>query len=438
MKHHLYYMSNSSTLSNRGQALIGKPFRADFEKFAQAEEDAYDASSNPAGAITLCIAENVLSWTEMRSKLQEIAQREIPQWVSKYTSVLGAPPFREALAGFAEKHITSLGQAGPCKLSSEHFAISSGATGIVELTALLLCDEGDVAAFPAPCYPVYTQDVGNKAKVDRYDIQPAAAWGKTPGQHPLSVQDLDRSLRDINARGKTMKLLVLTQPDNPTGTIYSRQQLVAIADWCIAHQVHLCVNELYALSQVDFTDSRLAADYGDASAAYYSFLHEVEQRKNPYLHWWYSFSKDFGISGLRTGVMYTRNEDLLEAFGNYGAPSTVSNHTQWLLSELLLDGAWVSAFAKTNQHCLTESYVLVIEALQQRGISYLPARGSLFVWAKFNTGSVADEEFWRKLYDDQKVLLTAPGGFGHAEQGWLRLVYSCVDAEELGAALGRM
>ena len=432
-------MSNSTSLSSRGSALIGKPLRADFEKFAQAEDDAFDALSNPEGSITLCIAENVLSWNTMREKLAQLAKKPVPQWVSKYTSVLGAPVFREALAGFAERHITTIDSSDLQKLSSDHFAISSGATGIVEMTALLLCDEGDVAAFPAPCYPVYTQDVGNKAKVERYDIQPEKSWESTPGQHPLSVQDLDRSLAELKTHGRKLKLLVLTQPENPTGAIYSEQQLRDFADWSVRNEVHLCVNELYALSQINFTDERLKMDYGLNPTPFYSFLKEVEQRKSPFLHWWYSFSKDFGISGLRTGVMYSRNDDLLEAFGNYGAPSTVSNHTQWLLSEVISDDAWVSAFAKTNQERLTDSYAKVVEVLREQGVSYRAARGSLFVWAKVNQDqAVSDEAFWRKLFDDQKVLLTATGGFGHEKKGWLRIVYSCVEPETLGIALKRL
>jgi hypothetical protein len=47
---------------------------------------------------------------------------------------------------------------------------------------------------------------------------------------------------------------------------------------------------------------------------------------SPYLHWWYSFSKDFGISGLRVGLLYSHNTALLEAWGNSGAPSITSNY----------------------------------------------------------------------------------------------------------------
>jgi aspartate/methionine/tyrosine aminotransferase len=325
-------------------------------------------------------------------------------------------------------------------LSPDYIAVSSGATGIIELSALLLCDEGDVAAFPAPSYPVYTQDIGNKAGVIRYDIVPGGDWDAMPGIHPLSRADLERSRSEIEATGGRLKMLVLTQPDNPTGAIYSAQQLEDFTNWCIAHEVHLCVNELYALSQLVGDQHSLATNIaGSRQPRYASFLRLIEQKKSAYLHWWYSFSKDFGLSGLRTGVIYSRNEQFLEAFGNYAAPSTVSNHTQWLLGSVISDDEWVEAFAKTNQARLTESYHLVTTALDELGVPYRTARGSLFVWAQLNVSkTITDEAYWRGLFTEQGVLLTAPGGFGHDEKGWMRIVYSCVPQEGLREAMRRI
>ena len=428
----------TTSLSTRGAALIGKPLRADFELFAEAEEDAFDATHNPDGAIALCIAENVLSWPEMEARLREAASAKTPDWVAKYTMVTGAPAFRTALAGFAERHIATLGGQSARALDPEGFCVSSGATAIVELCALLLADEDDVVAIPAPNYPVYTKDVGLKAGMLRYDIEPAGSWAETPGVHPLHVSDLEQARRDIHSGGRRLRMVVLTQPDNPTGAIYTREQLEIFAAWAVRHRVHLCVNELYALSQVDTSDPRIADDYPGGPEPYYSFLHLVEEQRSPYFHWWYSVSKDFGLSGLRCGMMYTRNAELVQAFGNLGAPHTVSNHTQWLLTQVLSDGAFVTAFAKTNQRRLTDAYACVVGALRQNGTPYVPARGSLFVWAKLNTGSESDEAFWRKLFEAHRVLLTAPGGFGQAESGWLRVVYSCVPTQALKEATRRI
>ncbi len=427
------------SLSQRGQDLIGKPLRADFAYFHEVEEDPFHPADNPDGKIALCIAENVVSWPEMEARLREAACAKTPDWVAKYTAVTGAPEFRSALAGFAERHLTTLGGQPAQALDPESFCVSSGATGVVELTALLLADTEDVAAFPAPCYPVYTKDIGLKAGMLRYDIEPAAGWAGAGGIHPLHVSDLERARGDIHEGGRTLRMVVLTQPDNPTGAIYTRDQLEGFAAWAARHRVHLCVNELYALSQVDTTDARIAADYSAEREPYFSFLHLVERQRSPYLHWWYSVSKDFGLSGLRCGMMYTRNAALVQAFGNYGAPHTVSNHTQWLLTQVLSDDAFVTAFAKANQARLTDAYARVVSALRQNGIAYVPARGSLFVWARLNAeGRATDKTFWQKMYEEMGVLLTAPGDFGHSEAGWLRVVYSCVESAALDVAVRRV
>ena len=425
-------------LSERAAALLDQPLRADFAYLQATEDDRFDPATNPAGKIPLAIAENVLSWEEVSARLTELSARPIPDWVAQYTQVQGAPELRAAVAGFAERHISTLGGRAALALDPDGVCVSSGATAIVELAALLLGDDGDVAAFPAPCYPVYAKDVGHKAHLDRYDLQCAAGWEDVAGTHPLTVDDLDRGLAEIEASGRRLRMLVLTQPDNPTGAIYTAAQLQAFADWCIRHEVHLCVNELYALSQLDVTDARLAADYPAEVPPYVSFLHVIEARRSPYLHWWYSVSKDFGLSGLRCGMMYTRSADLVRALGNLGAPHTVSNHTQWLLAGLLSDAGWVGAFAKTNQRRLTDAYARAVAVLREAGVPYVPARGSLFVWARLNRDREDDGAYWRRVFEERGVLLTAPDGFGHAEAGWLRVVYSCVDHAGLEEGLRRV
>ena len=433
-----------ASLSRRGRALVDAPLRDDFELFHEAEQNAYDAEANPGGAIALCIAENALAWPQMRARLVRAAARMPPAWVAKYTDVRGAPELREALAGFAERHITTLGQRAAVALDPDGFCVASGATGVVELTALLLGDDGDVAAFPTPCYPVYRQDVGHKAHLDRYDVRPARGWDEVePGTHPLAVADLDRALGDVEASGRRLRMLVLTQPDNPTGAIYTAAQLRDFADWATRHEVHLCVNELYALSQVDVADARIAGDYADAPAPYASFLHELERRRSPYLHWWYSFSKDFGVSGLRCGALYTRNAALAEAFGNLGAPHTVSNHTQWLLEDVLGNDAWVAAFAKTNRAHLTDAYADTVGALRELGLPYRAARGSLFAWfaaSPLRRGGETDGALWRRLFRETGLLLTSPTGFGLGDEraGWLRGVITCVDDQTRAEALRRL
>ncbi len=415
-------------LSTRGEKKAHEPLRPDFALFERAEENAYGAD-NTTGAITLCIAENLLQWPTLRDKLQTIArERAWPDWIAAYTNLHGAPEFREAVAGFVGRHIAGR------DLNADFFCGSAGATATVEVTAMVVGDAGDYAVFPAPAYQAYAPDVQNKAGLLRYDIRNyRAEFG--PGYHPLSVEELNGTYAQL---GDRFRLLVLTQPDNPTGAIYSADQLRSIADWCTQHGIHLVVNEIYALSQFDRD-----ADGIVNTSEYISFLPILEELDSPYLHWWYSFSKDFGISGFRVGLLYSRNADLRQAFTNYNAPHQISNLTQWLLAELLQDDDWVSGFQENNQRLLTQAYRTVTETLNALHVPYSPARGSLFVWADFSgylpeRTPAAAEALWAAIFEYTGVLLTAPGGLGQPEAGWYRIVYSGVSPAALGEAMARL
>ena len=417
------------TLSPRGQQMAGQPLRPDFALFEQAQENPY-GPDNPEGAIVLCIAENLLQWDRLRDRLQDITRGDWPDWLAAYAPLAGHPDFRAAAAAFVSKHIA--GQSLP----AEGFCASAGATAVIELTAHCLATASDYAVFPAPAYQAYTPDIGHKAGLQRYDLTDYAAGADSdPDFHPLSTADLDRTLGEL---GDRFRMLVLTQPDNPTGAVYAAEQLREIADWCMAHEVHLIVNEIYALSQFDREELTL-----DNRAPYTSFLPLLEERASDYLHWWYSFSKDFGVSGFRAGLLYSRNEQLRSAYTNYNAPHQISTLVQWQLTELLRDDAWVTDYQGRNQRLLTTAYLTVTDTLDELGIPYAPARGSLFVWADFSSYLTAPtqeaaEALWQELFEETGVLLTAPGGLGQPEAGWFRIVYSSASPAALRAAMDRL
>lgn len=427
-------------LSHRGKAAANQPLRADLDAFYEAMEDRYHAQDNPNGKFTLTIAENGLCWPELRDKFCAIqAENETPDWVSSYTAILGAPELREAAAGFLKRHLAGV------DLNPERLGVAAGAAAIIEMTALLLGDPGDVAVIPGPAYMAYTPDIGAKAGLERYDLhhEPTADTPASRFQFPTYFQhttaDLDRAYAEL---GDRFRMLILTQPNNPSGQVFTESQLLVFADWCEARKIHLVVNEIYALSLIDQDHGDLIDDYGERRW-FTSVLRLLETRKSPYLHWWYSFSKDFGISGFRLGMVYSHNEQMLKAWGNMGAPSMASNHSQWLVQKMLEDEAWVREYSTTNARRLTESYALVIRTLRAHGIAYAPAAGSLFVWFDLSRFLIADTDaaemkLWQRVYDETGILLTSPVGQGSPERGWYRMVFSCVAYADLAVAMGRL
>jgi 1-aminocyclopropane-1-carboxylate synthase len=309
------------------------------------------------------------------------------------------------------------------------------------MTALVLGDDRDVAAFPAPSYPVYKQDIGNIANLERYDIITHHDMSSIQNGTLLSIEHLENTKSDIKNQGKNFKMLVLTNPDNPTGIMYSREKLVEIADWCEANQVHLIVNEIYGLSLVDTSREEIKDDYSE-QIDFVSFAQIMEKRKSDYLHLWSAFSKDFGISGFRVGLVYSHNELMIQAYTNLNYSHLVSNYTQWILKEVLEDIDWVKSYIQSNQQHLTEAYIVVVQSLKKLNIDYVPSRGSLFSWIDLSqflaeNTQAAENDLWLKIYDETGILLTPGEGFGHTKKGHFRIVYPFVQIEDLKVAMKR-
>ena len=426
-----------SHLSKRGIKASTSVIRTDMEAYFDAVQNLYHKDTNPDGAFPLNVAENKLCWQLLRDKIQQIARsKEIPAWVAGYTSGRGAPSFREAVAGFLADFLAH------CPIDAERMVFSAGATSVIEMTALVLGDRDDVVAFPAPCYPVYRQDIGNIAGLQRFDIITHHELSALKDGLLMDTQILNQAKRDIENQGKNFRILVLTTPDNPTGGIYSREQLLDVTNWCVANKVHLIVNEIYALSLIDTSHPDIKGDY-PSDTPFVSFLKIIEERKSPYLHWWYSFSKDFGISGFRVGVAYSHNEQFLAAYENLNYSHLVSNHTQWLLEEMLTDKAFLRQYIQVNQQRLTEVYVTVVKSLKKLQIDYVPSRGSLFLWIDLSRylsqdTFEAEREFWSEFYQKTGILLTPGEGFGHTKRGLFRIVYPYFEVPDLRVAMKRM
>jgi aspartate/methionine/tyrosine aminotransferase len=430
-------LEKKSLLSKRGENMALKPSRVDLELYWKALADPFEPDANTQGHFTMNVAENHLCWYMLRQKIEAVtSSQSIPEWAASYGDPAGVASFREAAAAFLSEHL--LGQ----ELPAETIAFSVGATATIEMTAFLLADHGDTAVIPAPAYPVYSMDIGALPGVQRFDLHTHHEIQDLKGGIPLTVDQLEAAKQEISAKGSRFRMLILTSPDNPTGAIYTESQLVAISNWCEANEVHLIVNEIYGLARIDLSHPAIQEDYPDP-IQYVSFGRIMARKKSPYLHLWYAFSKDLGISGFRIGMTHTYNMDFLAGYRNVGLSHAISNYTQWVMQEVLKDKKFMSSYIKASQQALTQAYVTVVKKLKSLHIPYNPSYGSLFVWMDLSSLLDADsdqgqERLWMEIFDKTKILLTPGAGFGHSKKGLFRMVISSISPQALEVAMERL
>ena len=425
------------TLSKRGQEQASNLARIDIELFMEATDNLFHPTDNPEGAFPLNVAENSVMAGRIQAEFNKILKEtELPLWPLKYTSTAGFPETLEVIAQFMRKYFQSEA------ISADKLVLSAGAAASLEVFSFAIANPGDLVVIPAPAYPIYSIDLGIKSGLVRWDLQTHHDISEHSSLALVTPADLDRTWADIQAAGKVFKLLLLTSPDNPTGSTYTSAQLEAIADWCIQHEVHLLVNEIYALSQIDTSHPELTQDYANP-IPFRSFAGIMADRQSDYLHLIYALSKDFAISGMRLGVIHTLNEAMLSGLGNINIPQMASNLVQWLVQELFKRESFIASYVEENQRRITESYLVIVRMLRRLGIPYTPSRGSLFIWADFSAylsapTAQAEEDFWMQIFRDTQILFTPGTGFQHQKKGLFRIVHTAVPTEHLRIAIDRL
>ena len=425
------------SLSARGHHLATTPSRIDHALFMEAKQNLYDPEDNPSGSFPLNVAENQVMAPVIKAKLMTLLKNnEMSDWVMGYTHYLGHPEVRMMIARFMEQHLCD------CTIHPDTLGLSAGATAIVEVTAFLLANPGDVVVIPAPGYPMYTNDFGIKAGISRYDLQTHDNLQEISTKAPVTTDLLERTWAILKAEGRCFKILLISSPDNPTGCRYEEDQLRALARWCIEHQVHMIVNEIYGLSLIDTTpiDHPSSAHGQDE---YVSFAKIMEEFASDYLHLWYAFSKDFGMSGLRCGVVHSLNKGFIAGLENINVPHMVSNMSQWMIKEMLSDDEFIKNYIEQNKKQITRSYQWVVAALKLLDVPFIPSRGGIFVWIDLSSYLDADSDeaetaLWMNIYKQTGVLLTPGLEFKHSKKGLFRMVYTAVSFDHLKVAVERL
>lgn len=401
---------------------------------ARALEAIFDEYSeeNPLGRIPLAVAENKLTGQLLLSKLS--AFHEYSPAVLSYTDTTGLPSAKLAMANFLGDCVF-----GKVPVKPSHLVISSGCTGLLNELSILLFEENDSVLIPAPYYAAFDCDFKNVGGVTVVPVWPVGEVPKTPSfeeaniwlQSNLTVESLDEAYARSLAANHKPKALLIVNPENPTGIVYTEKCLLCALQWARKHGMHLIVDEIYALSVYD------------SPTPFRSIVSLLDNQLGDDVHVLWGLSKDFGASGLRVGVLYSQNTQLLAAFSTMNMAIQVSNMVQEMAAHILNDRAFVDLFLKETRLKLKESYDFLHHELKELGIMIVsPAGASIFCFADFRL-LMSEQSFEgeRALFTrlaDRGVVIT-PGEPCHCQiPGFFRICFAYVPLNSLKEAVRRI
>jgi aspartate aminotransferase len=144
----------------------------------------------------------------------------------RYTPAAGLPELRQAIAA------KTLRDSG-VKVESSQVLVTNGGKQAVYFAFETLVDEGDEVILPAPYWTTYPEAIRLAGGV------PVEVVADETQDYLVTVEQLEA------ARTERTKALLFCSPSNPTGAVYSAEQIAAIGRWALEHGIWVVTDEIY-------------------------------------------------------------------------------------------------------------------------------------------------------------------------------------------------
>lgn len=329
---------------------------------------------------------------------------------TKYTSASGTIELRKAIS---DRLCTDYGLV----YDPAQIVVTSGGKHAIYIALMTLLDPGDEVILPAPYWVSYYDEIRMTGAV------PVSVYASEEQGFKLTAEMLEGTITSRT------KLLVLNNPNNPTGAIYTREELTALADVCRVHDIYVLCDEMY--SKIVFDDTEFVS---------FPSLSKDAFERTILIN---GASKAYAMTGWRIGYAAAPIQ-IAKLMSSYlsqstGCPSSVSQ------------AAATEAFSGSQNYVMTmcQAYeerrnYLVSRIQSMDGISCSVPKGAFYLLIRVDTlyGQTFggkkienDTDFAQALLDSAYVAVT-PGSVFEAP-GYVRWCYAA-SMDELKAGLDRL
>ena len=320
--------------------------------------------------------------------IKKAAEASIANNHSHYAPSNGTPGLRKAAADFlAEKY----GQ----KYDPSEILITNGVTESIYdfLTAVL--NPGDVVLVPTPIFPLYIGDaLSMGATVEQID---------TSDDHfKLTPDKLQAAL---DKYGDRVKALVMNYPTNPTGVMYTQDELDALADVVRDKPIFVLADEIYS-----------ELNYDQPHASMEKTLHDQVVLMN-------GVSKAWAMTGYRIGVVATPKPILDQIAKIHQAITTTESTPMQDAAEEALANGKDDALPMKKE--FQKRRDVLYDGLTKLGFECVKPTGAFYIFAKIPAGLEQDDtKFIYDLAEKGRVAVVAGSFFAKGGEGYIRLSYA--------------
>ncbi len=319
--------------------------------------------------------------------IKDAAIKALENGMTKYTPASGTPALKEAIC-------RKLKRDNGLDYTPANIVVSNGAKHSLMNVFTAICNPGDEIIIPAPYWVSYPEMVALA------DGVPVIVNSTEENGFKVTPEDLEAVITD-KTRG-----FVLTSPSNPTGMVYTEEEIKALADFAVKHGIYVISDEVYEHLVYD--------DHKHVSIA--SFGEEIKELTIVVN----ALSKTYAMTGWRIG--YTAcGAELTKAMANIQSHATSNpNSIAQAAAAAALDGSLDCVYEMKAEFIKRRNYM--VEKINSiEGVSCLMPQGAFYVMmniekilgTKLYGKEIKSSDDFADLFLEKSLVAVVPcSGFG--------------------------
>ena len=328
--------------------------------------------------------------------IRDVAINAIENESIGYTAASGMESLKKAICD-------KLKRDNNLEYTQDQIVVSNGAKHSLFNTLSAICNPGDEVIVPNPYWVSYPE------LVRLVDANPVFVECPEEAEFKYTVEALEAAITD-----KT-KAIILNTPNNPTGTAYKEEDLRAIADLAVKHNIYVISDEIYEKLLYEGTHTSIASFNQD--------IKDLAIVVN-------GVAKAYAMTGWRIG--YTAcNKEIAKAMSNFQSHATSNPNTIAQYATIsALNGPeetlneMIKAFKERRDFMVEKiNSIENLSCLNPQGAFYVMVNISKLIGKTINGKAINNSvDFADYLLDDAKVAVVPGIGFGN--DNYIRLSYA--------------
>lgn len=359
----------------------------------------FDIAAQVKGVLSLSIGEPDFAAPD---KILQAMTQSLQRKETSYTANAGILELRQEVSRYVAKHY------GLTYAPEDEILITVGVSEGLAMALLAYTEPGDEVIIPDPAYVAYP------ASVELAGGKPVFVPTYPEDDFKLTVAALERVVTP-----KT-KILVIGYPNNPTGTVMTKDELLSIAEFAKKHDLIVMTDEIYCELM-----------YGDAKFTSFATLPDMRERTIVFN----GFSKAWAMTGMRLGYVCAPRDGL--------APILKLHQYAIMCANTQAQVGGITALRECDAEVeeMRQEYdrrrTVIYRGLKEMGLPVFEPKGAFYIFPDIRATGMTSAEFCEKLVQEEKVAVVPGSAFGENGEGFVRISYAA-SLETIEEALRRM